>query len=193
MARFNRHYFIPLAVLCSGIVAAYTWSGFPYDNLCTTNSTIPQSYVGSWTLQVNDNITTAQVTVDTGATNYAFCDQAIGVPPRIWRFPPRPVLQQKNPSIESGEFDEWMTNDQELIVRIYGMASVGIVILIAIYILYLFSRYVARYFRDDYKVRQTTFGKNKETKARDSVVWFVIGIIMLLLLLMLFVAPAVDC
>ena len=144
IARFVRQYMIPLAVCINAVVAAYTWSGFPYDHLCETAQNTTSTYVGQWNIRVSgDNSGNTQiVTVGTNATIYQHCHQRIaGLEGRP--FPPSPTLQPRA--------REWMTTPQELVVEIFGWTSLAVVAWVSWYILYCLVRHLEQSFRASYQ------------------------------------------
>ena len=117
------------------IFSSYSWSGFPYDNLCENEgSEVSDLYAGEYTVAVHKqvglstlfgrvNVTEPEVdfyvntTITTGSPTYRFCNQDLmGRGPNVTgAYPFVPVFQPAG--------DEWMTSEQEVVTTYYGWLS----------------------------------------------------------------------
>ena len=101
IAHLNSHYLL-FSLLVYAVMASYTVSQFPYDNVCQTDMEIPSIYIG-------------EITINTGTVNkesrvfhendvaHTMCNQNLfRYKPRA--FPPLPSFQPKG--------GEWMTDEQ---------------------------------------------------------------------------------
>ncbi|KAL7505906.1 hypothetical protein ACHAXN_007134, partial [Cyclotella atomus] len=61
IARFSSHLFFPLAILAQAVLSSYSWSGFPFDQVCI-NDGINDSHVNTFTLTPNNGGTSVSVT-----------------------------------------------------------------------------------------------------------------------------------
>jgi len=98
------------------IFGAYSWAGFPFDNACDTAEEISDSYVGAHTAYTGDD---EEVTfsLSAGDVEYFFCSQD------MIRF--KPVAFPALPSYQR-DGEEWMTDEQDTIVKMYGWAGIAI-------------------------------------------------------------------
>mmetsp|Transcript_36061 Transcript_36061/g.78980 ORF Transcript_36061/g.78980 Transcript_36061/m.78980 type:complete len:445 (-) Transcript_36061:1655-2989(-) len=128
ISRMSRKYFSPTAVIAMAVISSYSWTGFPYDNLCETNETVnDSSYYGRHNITAADNSTFAIVTVGPRDETYRYCLQDLIRMPNVIAFPALPVWQP--------EGDEWMTSDQEHLTSVYGWTSLGIICLVLLLII----------------------------------------------------------
>ena len=134
IATFVRHYVTPATIVFGFIVSSYLWSGFPYDNICVddTSELHPGYYAmdGIWNMNIPGSETKLfgftvykgpnaiySFPINEGGTVYKYCNQDL----RSYSgrsFPPLPKFQP--------EGSEWMTDDQESILQIFGWTSVAI-------------------------------------------------------------------
>lgn len=125
ISHFSRRYFFGVAISAMAISSSYSWAGFPYDNLCLNdiNETDDDSngyYTGSWDVTSIDGSRIASVTVSEGDPSYKYCKQSLYWYGKGFNFPAIPYWQT--------EGEEWMTNEQELLTRIFGWSSFALVI-----------------------------------------------------------------
>ena len=122
MARFSRTYFNTAAILLGAISSGYAYARSPYTNLCScdglecpgvTDTSQPFTDV---TLLNGEKLET----VEASNEQFYFCNQyEIG-------FPPVPAKQDSN---------NWMTDEQEKLTRIYGWTCFWLLILYCVFIL----------------------------------------------------------
>ena len=144
IARFSRRYFFSVAVMAMAIVTAYYWAGFPFDDLCTNNDTVNTTYIGEFNLTTVKG-TTERTTIDAASSTYRFCPQYVIANDERRTFPPNPSSQPPGA--------EWMTEDQELVVSLYGWASLGVMALVCWSLLFGFVKGIEGFFRASYNVR----------------------------------------
>eukprot|EP00541_Cyclophora_tenuis_P005816 CAMPEP_0116559546 /NCGR_PEP_ID=MMETSP0397-20121206/10460_1 /TAXON_ID=216820 /ORGANISM="Cyclophora tenuis, Strain ECT3854" /LENGTH=448 /DNA_ID=CAMNT_0004085335 /DNA_START=325 /DNA_END=1671 /DNA_ORIENTATION=- len=141
LAKFSRRYFFSSALVAMAVVSAYTWAGFPFDNICKTGTKVDKAFVGTFKLDVKDG-TKGTTSVQQEDFEYNYCLQALLQPPNV-KFPPVP---DKQPSSL-----KWMTPDQEMLSRVYGWTSVVAVGLFVWVILYTIVKTIENIFRRSYK------------------------------------------
>lgn len=125
ISQFSRRYFFSTAIVAMSVVSAFYWSGFPFDNLCK-NDTVSSTYIGDWAVDIAGGGTTS-VSITDSSESFRYCLQD------YLRYGNRtfPALSAWQP-----EGGEWMTEDQEFVVDIYGWSSLGV---LAIVIVFFFS------------------------------------------------------
>lgn len=154
------------------VISSYYWSGFPFDNLCANDSISP-SYLGNFTIRqrkaaVDDPFalaTTAEgddesedqedeeiddrdfteVIVTSNDIDYRYCNQDMLMPGGGGTFP---FIPSKQP-----EGDEWMTDDQETVTRIFGWSSIVISVVVILRVMYGWVGMAKSLFASSYKVR----------------------------------------
>ena len=122
MARFSRTYFNTAAILLGAISSGYAYAQSPYTNLCSCDglecpgvTDTSQSFTDV-TLLNGEKLDT----VEASNEQFYFCNQdEIG-------FPPVPAKQDSN---------NWMTDEQEKLTRIYGWTCFWLLILYCVFIL----------------------------------------------------------
>jgi len=112
-------FFFKLCLLAHGVLAAYIYGQFPFDNACPSDEDDLSVYIGSFnvTLRNGDKETIHNATAVQG---YKFCDQEII---RHFKFPPLPSSQK-------GTGGNWMDNDQETFLYIFGYTSIVVLVLV---------------------------------------------------------------
>lgn len=154
---FARNYFNPLAILFFCIIAAYTWSGFPFDDLCPVEdlSAVNRDYFTTWNVNITyedifflgvlkaaeGEIIETTIVVDNDAEAYRHCNQDLRLNEGR-SFPPLPKWQPDGL--------EWMTEDQEQIVRVYGWTCVAFLIGVILVFVFRFIRAGLRAVKSDY-------------------------------------------
>lgn len=138
ISQFSRKYFFTVAVLAMAVMSSYYWAGFPFDNLCPTNSTVPPEWVGIWVHEKEIENTTSlfgttpavvevedPIILNVGDNDilYKYCLQDFFRYRRNETSFPFISAQQR-------EGSEWMTEDQEILTDVYGWTVVGIMVLI---------------------------------------------------------------
>lgn len=126
---FARNYFTPAALVLMAVFSAYAWSGFPYDNLCVDENELPQNYLGQWDIYVPGSEKTflgstifkapdvdTSINISAGDVAYKFCLQDFRAYLGDPSFPPLPRFQ----------IDQWMTDDQEKLLDVYGWFAVAV-------------------------------------------------------------------
>mmetsp|Transcript_4202 Transcript_4202/g.11628 ORF Transcript_4202/g.11628 Transcript_4202/m.11628 type:complete len:306 (-) Transcript_4202:263-1180(-) len=143
VAEFNRTTVIPFLLVVLAVMNAYTWSGFPYDNICEGSGNVPDEYIGNVDLEaLNTSVSVAQ---DDAA--YEPCNQD---------FLGRYIF----PALPQFENDSWMLQGQKDIVSLHAWTSV---VVIGITLLYTFfksevSTYIASYFVPTYEPSGEIYG-----------------------------------
>jgi len=146
ISRINRRIFVPLAVAAQALISSYFWSGFPFDNLCQTDSSGVEGsrYVGTWVIQPLDGQRRTIVTVDDADPVYKYCLQDYFRFFGTLSFPFIPDWQPPG--------SEWMTEEQERLTTIYGWTAVAVLFLVAVYFCRLLLCSMSRFFvKDHYK------------------------------------------
>lgn len=122
IAVFSRNYFFSLTLLCLAVMSSYSWASFPYDNACETSNTVPSSASGFYdAFDLDGNL--VNIYIPEGAKEYIFCRQDLirHSPPA---FPPLPSDQP--------EGENWMTDGQEDVTRMYGWTMIGVLVAVCI-------------------------------------------------------------
>ncbi len=131
---FARNYFTPVALVLMAVSSAYTWSGFPFDNLCLVEQAeLDPSYMGDWYLKMEGSefqlfgVTLfsapdvqENVTITEEAQVYKFCLQDFRAYLNERSFPPLPKFQ----------VDQWMTENQEQLLNIYSWVAVAVLAIV---------------------------------------------------------------
>jgi len=136
IAHFNDKYIVPFYILVLSILSSYWWSAFPYDNLCSADllSKIPTQ------APTDDNLF-PPADYDHGAvsnsdyingTIYEYCNQN----EIFLEFP--------------AEDHSWMTDDQKLMTKLFGWSSIGVLLLIIIFFMFMGFKLFLRFFVSDY-------------------------------------------
>eukprot|EP00934_Nitzschia_sp_Nitz4_P005694 Nitzschia sp. Nitz4//scaffold351_size16537//12557//15992//NITZ4_008854-RA/size16537-augustus-gene-0.2-mRNA-1//1//CDS//3329548890//5684//frame0 len=127
---FARNYFTPTALALMAVLSAYSWSGFPYDNLCIDEgASLDPGYIGNWTINIpgleeslfgialfKEPDIEVNTTVLEGSPVYKYCLQDFRAYFGRRSFPPLPKFQD----------EPWMTPAQEDLLNVYGWIAVGI-------------------------------------------------------------------
>ena len=131
----SRDLFVPLAILIYAISSAYLWSGFPFDNLCVDDETVLDPYYyGNRSRFIEGEVkgifgvplystpsSIAEISVVENATQvYKFCNQDMRQYVDTSSFPPFPKFQ----------IEEWMTPNQENVVKVSSWVAVVILALV---------------------------------------------------------------
>jgi hypothetical protein len=134
-----------LIVLTYAIVAAYTFSSFPFDNACLTGEAVPDTYIGkTYNVDVGENAGTSFTISKDKDSVYRYCEQNL-FSEGYSAFPPIPSHDQWS--------YEWMNSTQAAYASIYGRTMIGVIWLVVISILSrLFIRIVLPFFIDTYTV-----------------------------------------
>jgi hypothetical protein len=133
VAQFSRKYFFTGAVLAYAIISAYTFAGFPYDNLCRLDN--PTRGVAGLYQDVvlgNGTTTDIDVTID---EEFKFCGQGWRYF-QGWTFPPTDRSQPAGA--------RWMSDSQEELTRVYGWTAVAFVVG---YVTIFFGGSIAKYLK----------------------------------------------
>jgi len=167
VAELSRDYFFTLALLVYAIILAYFYSGFPFDNVCDTGSTVTSDYVGTFSAVTSDDAATAvEITIGSDESLYQYCLQdllryasnGLGT-----AFPAIPSYQP--------EGHEWMTSGQETGSSLLGWSSVAVLI---ITVMIIVNRSVFAILRNFFlkpkidqggKLSEQRFSEGKETTA----------------------------
>jgi len=150
VAELNRSYIVPVLLVTLATMNAYSWSGFPYDDMCPSEDPLHESYRGEHTLETPSGET---ITVNVGSSEsvYEACTQDfLAYYPTV--FPPLPMFQEIH----------WMSNGQERIVRLHCWTSVAMIGIAILYVLLnsKFSEFLVSIFRGNYKPSGKIDGTN---------------------------------
>jgi len=120
----SSQYFFPLCNIAYALMAAYLYSGYPFDNACeVADGSVPSQYIGKYNITVLDGLQkTVNITSDSAV--YRFCYQNYLHPNDIWSlyFPPKPDAN-------------WMTESQLYWTHVFGWTCIAIIALVAFNIL----------------------------------------------------------
>jgi hypothetical protein len=164
ISEVSRRYFFALAIVAMAVLSSYYWSAFPFDNICSTNTTVSDAYVGEWTVtqlgSKTESISIGSLNVSSSKTNssggnyfaqvnetdsyYEFCLQDFFRYPRGENhFPFIPEFQP--------EGMEWMNPEQETVTRVYGWSSLVLLFLVVLVFLLMIARaLLGVFFKDRY-------------------------------------------
>lgn len=145
VSKFSRRYFFSLACVAMVVLCSFYWSGFPYDNLCE-DGLVDETYRGSFTIEPKDGGSHVTVEFDEFSPQYKFCSQDLLAPGRGNTFPFVPEQQPNG--------DEWMTEDQETITRIFGWTSVALTVLVILKFIWGWVDGIQSLFHGNYSVRE---------------------------------------
>lgn len=127
---FARNYFTPAALALMAVLSSYTWSGFPFDNLCEVeDTTLDPEYIQDWTINIQgfelkmfgqtlfkEPDILESLSINEGSKVYKYCLQDFRAYFGERSFPPLPKFQEYR----------WMTDDQEDLLNIYCWFAVGV-------------------------------------------------------------------
>ena len=158
LAHFARNYVFPIGFIVMSVISSYSWSGFPFDNLCMDPEPFDKDlYLGEWTLFV-ENVTTkiagftiydfpgliANFNITNETDAYRYCNQDLRSYGEV-SFPALPTLQR--------EGFEWMTDNQERVTIVYGWTTVAVVAVVVISIAWRFIEWGLSFFIGIYRPR----------------------------------------
>lgn len=147
VAELNRSYIVPILLATLAVMNAYSWSGFPYDNLCPSNNDENSNYVGKHSISTPAGEVT--VNVESDYSIYRACNQDfLSYSPAV--FPPLPRFQE----------GQWMSDGQETITRLHAWTS-AIIIGVAIFYVLFFSELrgrVVSIFKSTYEPSGSIYG-----------------------------------
>lgn len=152
ISKFNRQYFFPLTILAMALVAAYTWAGFQFDNLCGSGVGVDETYAGSWNLTRTDTGVSYPFTVDQDTEAYSYCSQRM----MEYAFPPVPSFQQG---------DGWMSTEQKTITSIYGILVFVMIAVVALFFVGSIVKHVILSFFP----KHTAVGEDKQIPYSDVI------------------------
>ena len=182
---FARNYFTPTALVLMAVLSAYSWSGFPYDNLCeydpeldssivdnTGNRGEPSIFNITWNLRERGEVqeilgidlfqapdVQETVTISENTKVYKYCLQDMRAYADDPSFPPLPRFQ----------LEQWMTEDQEELLNIYGWVVVGIMAFVLLSFVWRNVKHVAMQIKGGYSPPGTDmnipFSENKSVDA----------------------------
>jgi hypothetical protein len=128
ISQFSRRYFLSTSIVAMAVVSAYSWAGFPYDNLCKNDFPVNDVYVGSFNLTGNDGNVFNDVLISQSDSSYRYCLQDIIRYSSVGF----PALSQWQP-----KGNEWMSDGQETVVDIYGWTSLVFLGFAVLFIIFL--------------------------------------------------------
>ncbi len=146
ISTYSVYYFL-LCIVTYFVMGTYNFAGFPFDNACESEESLPEYYVGSYGAEGSG----IQFTVSEDDKAYKFCNQdLLSYMPSV--FPPFPS------SLPAG--NDWMSETQLKYLPIYAWSCAGIVILAASLMAFkLFVRFIMPLCVKRYKIQ----GKAMET------------------------------
>jgi len=162
IAFFNSKFILPLACLIFAMSSAYLYSGFPFDNMCATDVDV-SDYIGDHTVSENDSgavYDQIQVTAETIVYKHCFQNLASAASEDI-TFPPLP---------NSEGDDQWMTEEQEALVRIYAWTFLGMMIVIGFRFVSQFVRGLVDSCKGDYEASGMDMGLNFSDSAATAYI-----------------------
>jgi len=114
---FSNFFFLAILLVYS-VVMSYTYAQMPFDNACSTNTTITSNYIGNFTVNEVDIV---NITATSEHKFHKFCNQNFleSIPAT---FPPLPSFQP--------EGSEWMNESQRLFATIYGWSCVVVCVFV---------------------------------------------------------------
>lgn len=135
IAHFNDKYIVPFYILVLAILSSYWWSAFPFDNLCPVDST---DFPTQAPTDLDDNLFPPgyDALSDSDYKNgtfYEYCNQNE-------MFREFPV----------SEHNSWMTDDQEKMTKLFGWTSIGILVLMILFFMFMGFKLFLRLFISDY-------------------------------------------
>jgi len=136
-------FFFKLCILAYAIMLSFLYSSFPYDNACLSNleNEDLSAYTGSIDITSIDG-EEDEIQITTPLEGYMYCNQELI---RYMTLPALPSLQK-----ESG--GTWMTKEQEEFSKIFGWASVAVLVLVLGTTVYYFIQiYVLQFFFKPYQ------------------------------------------
>jgi len=148
-------FFFKLCTLAYAIMAAYTYSQFPYDNACRADDEDLSAYTtGSFNVTFINNTTEVPIQITTATEGYKYCDQELI---RSGVFPPLPTQQR-----DTG--GTWMDESQEKFSYMFGWTAVAVLTIVSASLAYLlYKAFVKPFFFKSYK----PCGKAMEIKFGD--------------------------
>lgn len=126
ISQFSRRYFFSISLVAMAVVSSYYWTGFPFDNLCQNDNPVSTVYpVGTYNLKRADgrNVT-SDVVIDTDTASFRYCLQDYMRYGNLTF----PALSRWQP-----EGGEWMSEDQETVVDVYGWTSLAVIFVVLIF------------------------------------------------------------
>ena len=148
VSQFSRSYFFSLACVAMVIMSSFYWSGFPFDNICDKNESLPAGYQGTFTVKALDQsirMNGTQVTFSESDMPYRVCNQDLLAGGQGRTFPFIPSQQP--------EGGEWMTPDQEDVTTIFGWTSVAITVFVIVKFVWGWVEQAQSLFTSSYEVR----------------------------------------
>lgn len=138
ISHFNDKYIVPFYILVLSILSSYWWSAFPYDNLCSVDSTDTPTQAPTNISLTDDNLFPPgyDIFVESEFKNetvYEYCNQNL-------LFKEFPVE----------EHNSWMTEDQRHMANLFGWSSLAVLVLMALFFSFLALRHIFRFFKSDY-------------------------------------------
>jgi hypothetical protein len=151
IARTSRKVVYALAIVMMAVVASLFWSGFPFDNLCSSGeevASIDMAYIGNFTITPSsEEESDIRFAIESTDKVYNYCVQDLIERGFGLRFP---LL----PSRKEGREGEWMTEEQEQITTVFWGSSVVIAAVIFAKIVCGFLVMVCRGYYVRYKVSE---------------------------------------
>ena len=156
IAVYSVYYFL-LCVATYAATTAYYISGFPFDNACATDETLPEYYEGTYTSEQSG----INFTLSSGDKVYKYCDQNL--------FSKFPAAFPPFPSDQPAGV-EWMSETQVKFLPMFAWSCAGIIItVVVIFAIKLLVRFVAPFFfrthKSQGKVMEDTFSEVEDIKA----------------------------
>jgi amino acid transporter len=153
IARTSRKVVYALAIVMMAVVASLFWSGFPFDNLCSSGeevASIDMAYIGNFTITPSsEEESDIRFAIESTDKVYNYCVQNLLKRGFGFSFPFLPSKQE-------GRGGEWMTEEQEEITTVFGWCSVVIAGFIFAKIVYGFLVSFYQRYHVSYKVSESS-------------------------------------
>lgn len=112
-------YFLLMCLVTLAVTSSFNMAQFPYDNACPTEESPPNYYLGNYIINMR-NIQ-ANFTITNDSPVYTFCNMNMY---SYFAFPPVPEALPA--------WKQWMSDTQIKYVKIYGLAAVAVIIILAV-------------------------------------------------------------
>jgi len=142
IATFSRQYFLSTACVVLAAMSSFYWAAFPFDNLCKVDDPydgLEEFIAINTTKYPYEN--NANFTVTSNTEMYRFCNQDF-----ILEGPRFPFIYR-----DVKDHGEWMTSEQQILSRLFGWTSIGVIILVGLKYLYGLGAKVRKQFHREYE------------------------------------------
>ncbi len=179
ISKFSRKYFISSAVIAMAIVSSYYWASFRFDNLCCKsllsmlamclNFLIAHSFFAR---TVVDSVALDPTYLNTGVasdrsgewdlitlgTGKKLREITVSPDSQVYKYCLQDMFRQQGesfPAVPSNQpvGNEWMSEEQEKITKIYGWTSVAVLVVVFLSIIWSWIQSAKGVFKSTYEVR----------------------------------------